>query len=361
MDVINNQPRKRLEHLDLLRILAIFMVVFNHTGERGYMLCVGKSDELLYFPYMACSVLCKIAVPLFFMISGALLLPKQESLKTLFSKRVLRIAMVLVLISLPFYVWLHSSKGLGIGAFFTYIYGNSASTSLWYLYSYLSLLLFLPFLRSMVKKMTEKDFAYLIAGHLALGGVLPCLEYLLWQGEVTLHKSFESFIFISQSAFFSLIGYYVEYVLNKKYYCKKFLLLGSLLSVVSLMVTCFITHYQTLQNPIISTEQTEAFFNCFISIPAMTIYFGIKLLSVEIKGQKVKKVISVFGESVFGVYLIEKFIRALTNPVYSVLSPWLGSFVSALLWALVTCLVGFVIVIPLKHIPIVSKLINKFI
>ena len=60
---------KRLLHLDLLRIIAIFFVIFNHTGDRGYMLFTDNVGTALYFPYMAFSVLCKVAVPIFFMIS----------------------------------------------------------------------------------------------------------------------------------------------------------------------------------------------------------------------------------------------------------------------------------------------------
>lgn len=50
----------------MLRILAIFLVVFNHTGDRGFMLFAAQTQAVLYFPYMLCSVFCKIAVPLFF-------------------------------------------------------------------------------------------------------------------------------------------------------------------------------------------------------------------------------------------------------------------------------------------------------
>lgn len=97
------EPVNRRIHLDLLRLVAIFMVVFNHTGDCGYMLFADKLNTPLYFPYLISSIFCKIAVPLFFMISGALLLPKQESFKQLFSKRILRMTIVLVLISVPYY------------------------------------------------------------------------------------------------------------------------------------------------------------------------------------------------------------------------------------------------------------------
>lgn len=305
-EAIRTESTKRLIHLDILRILAIFFVIFNHTGSRGYMLFADQAESILYFPYMMFSVLCKIAVPIFFMISGALLLPKQESLKQIFLKRVLRIFIVLVLISIPYYLWLHRFEGLGIKNFFTVIYSDCATTSLWYLYAYIGLLLLLPFLRSMVRNMKQSDFVYLIVGHLILFGILPCLEYCLWGGSVTLNKSFSAVIFVTQNVFYALVGYYLEYVFDKKNYNKKTVIWCIVLSIVSIAITCMMTYYQTV-NGVDSQEQYEAFFNSFICIPTMAVYFLVKFSSFKIKGEKVQRVLSIFGASVFGVYLIEKY------------------------------------------------------
>ncbi len=362
---MTNQVQKkmssRLLHMDILRIMAIFLVVFNHTAERGYTLFANSADSFLYFPYMMFSVFCKIAVPVFFMISGALLLPKDESIKQLFSKRILRIAIVLLIVSVPFYFWLHRSEGIGILNFLTYIYGNCASTSLWYLYSYIGFLLLLPFLRSMVKSMKHVDFVYLIVGHIVLVGVIPCLEYCLWKGGVTLNESFSSVIFVSQNVFFALVGYFLEHILDKKYYSRKSLFLALALSVVSIVITCLMTHYHSISTGAGDIEQLEAFFNSFICIPAMTVYFAVKYLMSNKGIKKSQNIVSVFGASVFGVYLIEKFCRSLTKSVYLLASPFIGSFFASLMWCTATCLVAFLIIIPLKHIPLVKKIVNKFI
>lgn len=34
--VIVRQEQNRAEHIDILRIIACFMVIFNHTDERGF-------------------------------------------------------------------------------------------------------------------------------------------------------------------------------------------------------------------------------------------------------------------------------------------------------------------------------------
>lgn len=359
--ITEEKETARRMHLDILRILSIYLVAFNHTSNRGYMLFVDRAESVLFFPYMAFSVLCKIAVPLFFMISGALLLPKQESLKQLFKKRVLRMVVVLIMVSVPYYYLFLRENGVSVSSFLIYIYGNSATTALWYLYSYIGLLLLLPFLRSMVKGMKPTDFVYLLIGYIVFVGVLPCLEYLLWGGSVTLNESFSSVLFVTQNVFFALMGYYLEHIFESKNNNKKFILVGIVLSIISIIGTCLITYYQMIRAETCSTAQIESFFNCFICIPAMTVYLLIKETSSKINRKRAQMVLQIFGSAVFGVYLIEKIVRILTGWVYTAVVSFVGSFVASLLWCFATCCFAFLIIISLKRIPGLKDLVNKFI
>lgn len=359
-DNISSRP-KRLLHLDLLRLLAIYFVIFNHTGNRGYFLFANSTGSGLYFLYMLASVFCKVAVPIFFMISGALLLPKQESLSRLFSKRILRIVVVLLLVSVPYYIWLHRAQGLSLRSFLTYIYGNSASTSLWYLYSYVALLLMMPFLRSMVRGMVETDFLYLTVGYILVFGVMPCLEFCLWKGSVTIHESFNPALFMTPNIFYALVGYYLEYVMDHQKNRKRTISLGIALSVIALALTCFMTHYQSVIVVECSMEQLECFFNCFICIPAMALYITIKYAGEKIRSPQMQKLLPIAGGTVFGIYLIEKFVRALTEPVYVAVVPLVGSFTASLIWVFAVFCLSFVIVIAMKYIPVIKKTVNWFI
>lgn len=352
---------KRLIHLDLLRLLAIYLVIFNHTGDRGFTLFIGKMDSPISLLYMIASVFCKIAVPLFFMISGALLLRKEETLKELFLKRILRMVSVLCIISILYYFWLHRSNGLNIIAFISFIYGKSATTSLWYLYSYIGLLLMMPFLRSMVKNMQQKDFVYLICCYIVLTGILPCLEYLFWRGDVTMHESFTPVLLMSQSIFYALIGYYIEHILDSQNYNKRNICIGIAISIGAIILTCGMVYYRASATDGSSVLELENYFNCFICVPTITIYYLIKYIGVKCKLQGSGKWISIFGSAVFGVYLIEKFTRALTNGVYNVLAPYIGSFSASLIWCFSALCLAFVVVIPMKHIPFMKKIVNKFI
>lgn len=353
-------PSKRLVHLDLLRLIAIYLVIFNHTGDRGYFLFTNSGDSLLYFPYMMFSVFCKIAVPLFFMISGALLLPKKETLKQLYTKRVFKMLTVLLLVSIPYYLWLQRSNGLNPWSFVSFIYGESASTSLWYLYSYIGLLIVMPFLRSMVANMRYNDYLYLIVGHLIFTGFIPCLELLLWKEQTVIHESFDPAIMTCSPIVYAILGYFLEHVLDEAKYTKRNLAIGLFLGLVAVVLTTLVTYYQTTVINVVG-NQYEKYFNCFIAIPALGIYYTIKYISRRIKSNKLINSISMLGASVFGVYLIEKIVRAITDIVYGILSPFVGSFIASLVWCSVVLAMSLVIITVVKRIPYVKDIVNKLI
>lgn len=91
--------QQRKTYIDALRIVAILGVLYNHTNRRGYCLYAFSEARICQDFYIGIATLAATAVPIFFMISGALLLPKKESLKELFQKRILRMVLVLLVFS----------------------------------------------------------------------------------------------------------------------------------------------------------------------------------------------------------------------------------------------------------------------
>lgn len=67
------EARRKKTYIELIRIIAIFLVIFNHVD--GYDLfaeTTGKQDLVL----ILITMITRINVPLFLMISGAMLLGK---------------------------------------------------------------------------------------------------------------------------------------------------------------------------------------------------------------------------------------------------------------------------------------------
>lgn len=72
--------KSKILYLEALRILSIFFVIFNHTASNGFFLfSTYKSTDIQYWVYLFISIFCKFSVPMFFAISGALMLGKDEN------------------------------------------------------------------------------------------------------------------------------------------------------------------------------------------------------------------------------------------------------------------------------------------
>ncbi|MBQ5649328.1 MAG: acyltransferase family protein, partial [Clostridia bacterium] len=79
--------------LDILRIIACFCVIVNHTNSDVFLNTAPGS--ITWFVSLAYFFVSKIAVPVFFMISGYLLLGKIDSPKKSF-QRIIRILAALI-------------------------------------------------------------------------------------------------------------------------------------------------------------------------------------------------------------------------------------------------------------------------
>lgn len=180
-------------YLEFIRVFAIFWVIFNHTGQNGFFLFSTKSPESLSFwCYLFVSVFCKVAVPLFLCISGALLLRKtDEGLKNLWKNRISIMVIILIVFSLIYYMNFicATEENVDFVQFVKLLYAgpSPAYGHLWYLYAYIIFLILLPLLRALVKNLENKYFYYMVGIAICLN-VLKVLEYLFMHGEVKMYE-----------------------------------------------------------------------------------------------------------------------------------------------------------------------------
>lgn len=95
-------------YLDVLRIVAAFFVIVNHTNSSIFLQGGLEVTTFLSLSWFFC---CKCAVPIFFMISGILLLRKKESFTQVFRKRMGRPVCALLIASLLWYLLDHGLSG----------------------------------------------------------------------------------------------------------------------------------------------------------------------------------------------------------------------------------------------------------
>ena len=148
----------RKNYLDILKIFACFCVLADHSNyfvsTGGARINPGTAQYPIAFIYLT---IAHVAVTLFVMISGALLLGKEESYKKCFV-RVIKTSLVIVIFTLIHYLFDKGLNNFDVKEYCSHVIKGDYIINYWYLYMYLGLLVMLPILRKMVQVLKEMDF-----------------------------------------------------------------------------------------------------------------------------------------------------------------------------------------------------------
>ena len=357
-------------YLELIRALAIFLVIFNHTETKGFFLFSVRQSSALYPLYMFLSIACKTGVPLFWMVSGSLLLPKEESIRYVYRHRVLRMVLVLVLFSFFFYLFT-IFKGLDVfdfTYFLTRLYTEGHVIAYWFLYSYIGMLMMLPFLRKLVKSMTKNQFLYLFLLILIMKGVIPILQYLVstipavktaTDNNALVMNGYLTSNLFSQDVFYFIAGYYFGCYLKDEELNRKHALAWVSAGILAIVISCLMTQYKINITGVADEESSETFYNNLISFPTFAVFYSARLFFCRRSiSAGVKKIILVLGRSAFGIMLCENALRMQLEPYYYYyFKPLFPRMLACLIWVAVIYLAGLVITTGLKQIPGIKKLI----
>lgn len=360
---------RKIMYFEVLRIIAVFLVIFNHTDENGFFLFSKYGTDTPHFwIYLFLSIFCKCAVFIFFAISGALLLGREtKSLKDLWRKKILRIVIVLILVSLVYYLidLAKYKSGFDFGYFMERLYAKTLKYHLWYLYAYIAFLISLPFLQSLVKSMKKKHFIYMVGIAVFFGAVIPVLEYLFSKGTVTMNANMRVSWLISTIVLYPCIGYFLDKYVTVT---KKTLLWAwavNLVGIIISMVMTFIKGQNTGgQFPIASSQtfhSTFALLNC-IAIFMMVKYICENRDKVKKKKPKImmKKLVLSLGECTFGIYLVHLiFLKSemCDNMFRGMATIGINKIVIAVVVCLWVLCLSYIVTVVLRKIPVIRRLL----
>ena len=347
-------------HIECIRIIAIMFVIFNHTETKGFFLFSVREESPFYWLYLFISILCRIAVPLFYMVSGALLIPKEESIKDLYKKRILRFLIVILLFSFIQYIYMicKSHSDFNILEYFHITYSYEMATAYWYLYSYLGILVMLPLLRKLANAMKCNDYYYLLICQFALVSVIPIFEFLYFRGNYSLNKNFTVPIITASSIFYFLMGHFLENVLEVKEFYPKRIMIYIFSSIVAILISCFMTNYRAQIMGVCTEKDSQMFHSALINIPTLTTYYCIKYYFINKKlKDKIKILMAYLGGLTFGIMLFENILRTELEFIFIRLNPYLGSILSCGIYVIVVFVCGTIITSILKITPCINKLI----
>lgn len=341
--------KKKKVYLEIIRLIAIFLVLYEHTGERARWHFQIADNMGSYYVSLGMACINQMCVFLFFLISGIVLLQKEETLGQVFKKRIVPFIIVIAVFG-AFQYFCNYLKNPDIGfefdVYLKLIYGSNIITQYWFLRAYLGFLLILPLLRAMVKAMKKEHFYYFLGLYTVVNSVLPVFERLWEVGELKVDfPLFEAIIV------FPILGYFLEHVLREELLTKKAVLIVNISGVLAYILYLTEAH--------INYQQFGTFINlngCSLMMVVM-LYTDIKLFCTKAKIPAwIEKVLLYLGGGVFGVYLFEPQVREWTLGIYEVLAPKITWFGAVFPWLFTAMLIGIVIMNIFKKIPLMNKL-----
>ena len=140
--------------IDALRIAACALVVLHHTK-------IDSSNSILHLLYAASFTISRCAVPLFFMISGYLLLPQSGDAMSFLKKRFDRIIVPLLVWLLVYNLFSVLSYGVTNWKDFLFsFFSLEAAPHLWFLYALIGVYLLIPIVSPFLQKVTFKGLVF---------------------------------------------------------------------------------------------------------------------------------------------------------------------------------------------------------
>ena len=372
-DNLNSTVPKRIVWADLLRFVAIMMVICIHCSDPFNVSPEARSNPEYNLWGSIYGAFLRPCVPLFVMLTGMLLLPIQQDMGQFYKKRMMRVIVPFLIWSLLYNLFPLLTGIMGwnssiLTKMFAYA-GENPSQSwesslhniymipfnfnvytipLWYIYMLIGLYLFMPFFSAWLKQATDKQMkVFLFIWGITL--FLPyCNEYIsnyilgtcAWNNFGTLYyfAGFNGYL---------LLGYYLN--ANNKLTIGKTIILSVILFVIGYVIT-YIGFRDMTSKPNISEEQMELFFlYCTPNVLLMTVAVFILVQKIQIRSPFITSMLSNMTKCGLGIYMIHYFILGIGYVIIEKINlpiafqiPTTGILVFILSWRIVSLFYRFI-------------------
>ncbi len=316
-----NPTNERIFVLDVIRIVAIFLVIWIHSQEQ-----INFDGPLSYFTYL----LGRAGVPLFLMISGALFFLKEINIKNFIIKKALYLYIIAVF-------WFFIYGKLNHLATFENLYYSfmliPVEKHLWYLSMLPFLYLILPLL-SGVKKISTKSLLFLISGLF----IYKWLNLFLHFG----HPVDDYFVYIA----YVLFGYVAFHRALHKKIPLKFIVLSLFITTLFFII---IFPHKFFEKIFIGHDKWWYYSPFIVAFSAQIYLLLLKLFDTQVLQPHVRKFVYTLSENCFGIYIIHYYILLKINYLIH----------NTFLLFILTFIVSFIAVYLFTKIPITRFLFYK--
>lgn len=335
--------KKRLIYVDTIRVFAMLLVVLAHSCADDL---ANRQPTLKWGVVNSIVIVTEVAVPLFFMISGAMVLNSRKTydLKYLFKHRLVRVVVPFLLWSVvSAYLARAMSGPVDMGDFtntLLMMYHKPVLIAYWFMYPLIALYLLSPFLKAIADKIDDKMLMYLLILWVIIDIALPTLTTTTPKNIGVYFNSFDlGRVVVSKDIGYFFIGYRISKIDKHTLKLNMNILIAAVLMAINILIS------------FISLKPSLQFLNTIANINTPIIAALVFMLFKRFEtsyGRGFARVIELIAPLTYGVYLVHGLSIQVVMKYY-VNANFLYVFVLATVLSLLVILI-------LSKIPVVKRL-----
>lgn len=277
-------------NINLVKFIASIMVIVVHVSAVNFTHLDSSAWDVSNW-YNSFSRVC---VPLFFMISGALLIRDNTSLKHFFTKRYVRVLIPLFAWSMIYFLYPYL-YGVEQKRSMTSMLSSPISVHLWYLYALVGLYLLVPLLSKLYLSSNNHEKILFILIWFVTSSLLPTLNYTT---SISVNINLYGLNLIPGYIGFFFLGRYL-YDLNVN---KSFIFVSFIVYIITSGLTSFLTkEYSLTAGKPITTFYS--YLSPIVVISSASIF--ISLNNIRISSRLLGRVLGYFSSCALGVYCLQ--------------------------------------------------------
>jgi len=340
--------------IDLLRVVAIFQVILIHVSFPILFKSELPQSYLLAANFY--EAFSRAGVPIFFMISGYLLLGRKESTIDFLRKRFIRVGIPALVWTVTYLIWQQEAYRDGSMGLFRIglsmvkaIFGGHIEIHLWFIYVLLGLYLIIPILRVLVSASPDILKYFLVLWLIAN----PFFSLLGRLSGETVDQSLR-LLLVEGYAGYMIIGY----MLGQWSLSKRSAAISAVLFIASAFAIFTGTNYLTAQS-----GSLDSFLYNYLGFPIIimsaSMFLFFKWLG-NLFDQRNTLFVRRVADTTFGIYLIHIFvIDGLRKGWFGFsLYSWMGPSSHMIpLTGLAVFVFSFIVVFAIKRLPILKYIV----
>lgn len=346
----NDKAQKtKIAYLELLRIIASFFVIVNHTNSGVFLAKTPGSGT--WWASVAYFFACKTAVPIFLMISGAVMLGKVEDNRK-HLKRFVRILLDLVIFSVIYSVYYHHVAGepTTLVEILKRMYQINITNAFWYLYLYLGIIVMLPLFQRLSVKMERNAYRYLITISVVLLGGMPILVHYAPGAQ---YNGMFAEPMLSVYVGLLFMGYYLAHEVELKPLYAGISVLVFFAGIILQVGLTYLEYCRDPQNYLFYDDRTFL----TVTVTAAALFYFARWMENTIYWEWFWKAVTYVGGCCFGVYLLSDLLIELYAMTYMELMMRMHMLKAVIVYQLLVFVTGIVITAVMKKIPYVKRLV----